>query len=202
PGASSTACGTTACCSWYTTAASSRPSMIRATGGWRRWRRWPMPSSGRGCRTWSWAGADPGTSDVKTPEARRMGWQLLVTLLLAMAAVGWSSPSGAAEPALPAGWTAIAPERLDAMRGGYALPSGLVVSFGFERQAWVNGELVVSLQVDIPDVGAMTEARAHELAKLGEVQRDQGGPRNLALPGGASPGGDLQNAREGRVSEG
>lgn len=125
-----------------------------------------------------------------------MGWQLLVTLLLAMAAVGWSSPSGAAERATPAGWTAIAPERLDAMRGGYALPSGLVVSFGFERQAWVNGELVSAVRVDIPDVERMSEAQARELALLQQGQLVQVGPGNVhAATGGA--GLVIQNSLDG-----
>lgn len=123
---------------------------------------------------------------MKIRAARRIGWPLLVTALLALAAVGWPAPSEAAEPALPDGWEPVAPERLAAMRGGYALPSGLVVAFGFERQAWVNGALVASLRVDIPDVGRMSEAQAAELAQLQQAQVVQVGPGNLdTLAGGA-----------------
>ncbi|GHD65149.1 hypothetical protein GCM10007164_01900 [Luteimonas padinae] len=123
---------------------------------------------------------------MKIRDARRIGWPLLVTALLALAAVGWTAPSEAAEPALPDGWVPVSPERLGAMRGGYALPSGLVVAFGFERQAWVNGALVASLKVDIPDVGRMSAAEAGELAQLQQTRVVQVGPGNLdALAGGA-----------------
>lgn len=135
---------------------------------------------------------------MKIPDARRVGWQLLVTGLLAIAAVGWSSPTAATEPALPAGWVAIAPEELAALRGGYALPSGLVVAFGFERQAWVNGELVASLRVDIPDVARMSEAQARELAQLRQAQVVQVGPGNVAAGMGAGGAGlVLQNTLDG-----
>ena len=94
------------------------------------------------------------------------------------------------------GWTAIAPERLDAMRGGYALPSGLEVSFGFERQAWVNGELVSAIRVDIPDVARMSEAQARELSLLQQGQLVQVGPGNVhAATGGA--GLVIQNTLDG-----
>ena len=87
---------------------------------------------------------------MKTAGIRKIGWHLLVTALLALAAIGWPGRAAAAGEGPPGGWVPVEPGQLATMRGGYALPSGLVVSFGFERQAWVNGELVVSLQVDIP----------------------------------------------------
>ena len=125
-----------------------------------------------------------------------MGWQVLVTALLAMAAVGWTSPSGAAERALPGDWKAVAPERLEAMRGGYALPSGLVVSFGFERQVRVDGELVAAVRVDIPDVGRMSEAQAHDLAQLQQGQLLQIGPGNVHQATGGA-GLVIQNTLDG-----
>lgn len=134
---------------------------------------------------------------MKTRDARRIAWPLLVTLLLALAAVGWQDPAAAAEAGPPEGWTAIGPERLDGMRGGYALPSGLVVSFGFERLAWVNGELVAALRIDIPDVGAMTGAQARELALLGQAQLVQSGPGNAFDAGSAGAGLVLQNSLDG-----
>ena len=135
---------------------------------------------------------------MKIPGAKRVGWQLVVTALLAMAAVGWTPPAASGEPGLPAGWVAIAPERLEAMRGGYALPSGLVVAFGFERQVRVNGELVSALRIDIPDVARMSEAQASELARLRQTQVVQVGPGNVAAAVGAAGAGlVLQNSLDG-----
>lgn len=61
-------------------------------------------------------------------------------------------------------WTALTPERLDTLRGGFSLPSGLNLSFGIERVVFVNGVLVTSTSVSIPDVGQMTAAQARALA--------------------------------------
>ncbi|MEN1927817.1 hypothetical protein WCE37_02230 [Luteimonas sp. MJ250] len=151
---------------------------------------------------------------MKIPNARRLGWQLLVTSLLALAAVGWPRPADAADaadaagvPAMPfpaeaqdamppAGWMPLAAARLDAMRGGFALPSGLVVSFGFERLAWVNGELVASVRIDVPDVANMTGLQARELAQLQQLQLVQVGAGNVH-DGGAGVGLVLQNTLDG-----
>lgn len=134
---------------------------------------------------------------MKIPDARRVGWQLLVTLLLALAAVGWNPPARASGHGVPDGWTALDPARLEAMRGGYALSNGLVVSFGFERLAWVNDELVASLRIDIPDVGNMTEAQARALSELGRTQLVQVGPGNTFDASGGGAGLVLQNTLDG-----
>lgn len=134
---------------------------------------------------------------MKIGYARRLGWPLVVTALLACAAVGWTSPSAAGEGALPDGWVPLEPGRLAAMRGGYALPSGLVVAFGFERQAWVNGELVASTRVDIPDIARMTEAQARDLAGLREGQLVQVGAGNVHAAAGTGAGLVLQNSLDG-----
>lgn len=136
---------------------------------------------------------------MKTAGIRKIGWHLLVTALLALAAIGWPGRAAAAGEGPPGGWVPVEPAQLAAMRGGYALPSGLVVSFGFERQAWVNGELVASLQVDIPDVAAMTGAQAQALAELREAQRVQVGPGNFAAPDGGGAGLVLQNTLDGAL---
>ena len=41
-------------------------------------------------------------------------------------------------------WVAMTPQKLDRMRGGFVLPSGLLLSFGIERAVYVNGELVAT----------------------------------------------------------
>jgi len=63
-------------------------------------------------------------------------------------------PAGAAASAsatttLGEAWTAIPQERLEQMRGGFELPSGLLVSFGIERLVHVNGELVAAATLNI-----------------------------------------------------
>ncbi|WP_202839217.1 hypothetical protein [Luteimonas saliphila] len=67
-------------------------------------------------------------------------------------------------------WMPLAPAQLDGLRGGYRLPSGLQVSFGFERVVHVNGRLVSSLRVHVADVGRITPQEAAQLAALGQVQ--------------------------------
>lgn len=135
---------------------------------------------------------------MKNPGASRIAWQVLVTALLALAAVGWPSHGRASEAGPPDGWTPLDPARLDAMRGGFALPSGLVVSFGFERMAWVDGELVASLRIDIPDIARITPAQARGLERLRQVQVVQVGPGNaFDAAGGAGAGLVLQNTLDG-----
>lgn len=134
---------------------------------------------------------------MKSPTAIRIGWQVIVTVLLALAAVGWPAQGRAAEAGPPPGWTPLGADRLEAMRGGFALPSGLVVSFGFERMAWVDGELVASLRIDIPDVARMTPAQARELAQLRQLQVVQVGPGNVFDGAGGGAGLVLQNTLDG-----
>jgi hypothetical protein len=55
--------------------------------------------------------------------------------------------SQATDPGEP--WTPVPPERLEEMRGGFELPSGLLLSFGIERLVHVNGQLVASARLDI-----------------------------------------------------
>src|SRR3546814_1663372 len=87
--------------------------------------------------------------------------RLLLLALLASAGVGWSDRASAQARAMPGtDWVPVDPALLDDLRGGFQLPSGLLVSFGIERVAWVNGELVSYLRVDIPDVASMTPAEA------------------------------------------
>ncbi len=71
-----------------------------------------------------------------------------IAALLAIACAGWLPATLAAEPATSAEWIALPASELDALRGGYQLPSGLLLSFGIERMAWVNGQLVATQRYD------------------------------------------------------
>src|SRR3546814_8512048 len=108
-----------------------------------------------------------GTSDMVTG-IRTIVRRLLLLALLASAGVGWSDRASAQARAMPGtDWVPVDPALLDDLRGGFQLPSGLLVSFGIARVAWVNGELVSYLRVDIPDVARMTPAEAEALSRLG-----------------------------------
>ena len=94
-------------------------------------------------------------------------------------------------------WIAVDTATLEGMRGGYRLPSGLVLSFGIERVAYVSGELVSSLRVSVPDIASITPAQAQELSGLARTQLVQVGPGNVFLgPGNA--GLVIQNTLDGQ----
>ena len=63
-------------------------------------------------------------------------------------------------------WAPIDPARLLDMRGGMELPSGLMLSFGIERAVYVNGELVASANLHIPDISRITPEQAQALADI------------------------------------
>jgi hypothetical protein len=124
--------------------------------------------------------------------------RLLLVVLLATAGIGW--PDRTPAQALPGpGWIPLAPEALDGLRGGYQLPSGLLLSFGIERAAWVNGELVSYLRVDIPDIANITPEQAQELSKIAQTQLVQVGPGNVFNGNGGLEGGlVIQNTLDGQ----
>lgn len=82
---------------------------------------------------------------------------------------------------------AVDSERLDSMRGGFDLPSGLVVSFGISRAAFVNGNLVSSTSFNIPNIAQMTPQQAQMLANANTGAVVQNGLNNTVQPG-ALPG--------------
>lgn len=79
---------------------------------------------------------------------------------------------------LAADWIAMDPARLADHRGGMVLASGLQVAFGFERLAYVNGELVAALHVQVADLRHITAEEATQLARLSETQLVQIGTGN------------------------
>ncbi|WP_154671378.1 hypothetical protein [Paraburkholderia mimosarum] len=82
---------------------------------------------------------------------------------------------------------AVSETRLDDMRGGFDLPSGLVVSFGISRAAFVNGNLVAQSSFNIPDIANMTTQQAQMLASANTGALVQVGPHN-SVQQGALPG--------------
>lgn len=80
-------------------------------------------------------------------------------------------------------WPAVGDSRLDRTRGGFDDGNGLLASFGLARQVFVNGNLVASSSVRIPDVAHVTPAQADALAAaVGTVNVIQIGPGNSFDP--------------------
>ncbi|WP_322047375.1 hypothetical protein [Paraburkholderia sp. J67] len=91
---------------------------------------------------------------------------------------------------------AVSENRLDDMRGGFDLPSGLVVSFGISRAAFVNGNLVAQTSFNIPDIANMTAQQAQMLASANTGALLQVGPHNSVQQGAlpALTGSVIQNS--------
>lgn len=94
-------------------------------------------------------------------------WRPVAVLMLAGALC---VPAAAAEGALGAEWKPLDASRLDALRGGFIAPSGLVISFGIERVVQVNGEVVASTRLQIADVSRVSADEARMLAALRDSQ--------------------------------
>lgn len=121
--------------------------------------------------------------------------RVLATVLLATASAGALAGEGGA--ALGPGWVAMPVERLDRMRGGFELPSGLVLSFGIERLVYVNGNLVAQASVRIPDVSRITPEQARQLAQMKQGMVVQVGGGNAFAPSGVVDAVVIQNSLDG-----
>ena len=67
---------------------------------------------------------------------------------------------------------------LDEVRGGFEIPPGLRASMTLERTAYLNGELIATLNVSIPDIAHMTAEQATALAEAAGTLVIQNGPNN------------------------
>lgn len=69
---------------------------------------------------------------------------------------------------------------LDEVRGGFDLGNGLLASLGIQQVAYINGNLVASTSINIPDIAQMTSQQALALAGvLGNLNLViQNGPDN------------------------
>ncbi len=91
-------------------------------------------------------------------------------------------------------WKPVDPARLDAMRGGFELPSGMVLSFGIERAVYVNGDLVASTSLQVPDIARITPQQAQEVAEFNKGLLVQLGEGNTVVPGQMGGGIVIQNS--------
>lgn len=96
-------------------------------------------------------------------------------------------------------WSASADGVLASMRGGFALPDGLMVSFGIVRTVTIDGQVVSQTALNIPDLRSITVEQARQLGASG-LQIVQNGPGNsVQLPQGAMlPGLVVQNSESNR----
>ena len=96
-------------------------------------------------------------------------------------------------------WVPMDPARLAEMRGGLMMPSGLMLSFGIERLVYVNGQLVASANLQIPDLGRMTADQASALAAINEGRVVQIGEGNRIDPGAGGNALVIQNTLDGQT---
>ncbi|HMN45783.1 MAG TPA: hypothetical protein PKE27_14490 [Povalibacter sp.] len=89
-------------------------------------------------------------------------------------------------------WPPVDAAALDDLRGGFEIVNGLKASFGVERAAYVNGELVAKHSVNIPDIAAMTPEQASALNEaINSVVLIQNGPNNSFDVSNAAPGSTI-----------
>lgn len=121
---------------------------------------------------------------------------LSVSACLPFSAMGQSS----ADVSVPLGdeWVPVDPARLAEMRGGLLMPSGLSLSFGIERLVYVNGQLVASATLQIPDLGRMTADQASALAAINEGRVVQIGEGNRIESGAGGNALVIQNTLDGQ----
>ncbi len=79
-----------------------------------------------------------------------------------------------------ASWKPVAEARLEDLRGGFDV-AGLQVSFGIERAVFINGALVVSTSLSIPDVSRITADQATRLAAALGVAATAGAAAGTAV---------------------
>ncbi|MEN3295180.1 MAG: hypothetical protein V7642_4433 [Burkholderiales bacterium] len=62
-------------------------------------------------------------------------------------------------------WNAVHDDMLSEMRGGFDAGAGLRISFGIEREGYINGKLVATTSFNIPNVARIDTAQANAIAQ-------------------------------------
>lgn len=134
---------------------------------------------------------------MRSPSSLFRGAMLATPLLVAGLCVPAAAGEGAVST-LGTDWVAIDPAMLEDMRGGFQTASGMSLSFGVERAVLVNGELLATTRVNIPDIARMTTDQAQELARFNQGQVIQVGDGNTFEPANNFNGLVIQNTRDGQ----
>lgn len=116
---------------------------------------------------------------------------LLASVLAGMAGSALGAEDGGTS--LGSEWKPIDPARLDEMRGGFELPSGVVLSFGIERAVYVNGQLTADMAVRVSDLSRISAEEAREIAAFNEGIVVQIGEGNRFEPTRVPGGVVIQN---------
>lgn len=112
--------------------------------------------------------------------AHPTGHLALALLLLAAAATAGAQTGKA--PAARTAWMTVGDTTLEAMRGGFDLGGGLMVSFGISRAITVNGVLLAATTFNIPDVARITAVQAAALERqMNSTNLVQVGPNNSVV---------------------
>lgn len=128
--------------------------------------------------------------DGKRRAPRRMA--LLFAILLApLGARGHGGDLGS-------DWQPVDPARLAQMRGGFQMPTGMMLSFGIERVVLLNGELTARIAVQVPDVARITPEQAQALADFNRGLVVQIGDGNRFDPAQVAGGLVIQNTLDGQ----
>lgn len=122
---------------------------------------------------------------------------LIQAFALLLLGCALASPAVAADRALGAEWKPVDTARLADMRGGFVVRSGFVVSFGIERVVSVNGDVVASTSLRIPDIARITAEQAQVLASLRDSQVVRVGAGTVVA--GGTGGLVIQNALDGQT---
>ncbi|MHB8913202.1 MAG: hypothetical protein ACYC42_11260 [Lysobacter sp.] len=112
-------------------------------------------------------------------------WIVCTVLLSGLVLSGHASAQTAIDgDDLGSEWIAVPPERLDELRGGFVMPSGLLMSFGIERAVYVDGQLVATARFNVPDIARITVEQATALAGMQDTMLVQVGEGNTFVPNG------------------
>jgi len=99
------------------------------------------------------------------------------TLRITFAILASTAGMALADDATPDHAAPVTEAALDQVRGGFDIPE-LHIAVRLERAVYVNGEEIVRLAADIPDVVHMTTAQADTLAHAAGGLLIQSGPEN------------------------
>jgi len=105
-------------------------------------------------------------------------------------AVNAGADTGARPGARDTYWMTVGDDTLAAMRGGFDLGGGVMVSFGISRVVTVNGVVLSSTSFQLPDLGRITSAQIAAFERyLGSTSVVQVGSGNTAPTAPTSEGG-------------
>ena len=105
-------------------------------------------------------------------------------------AVNAGADTGARPGARDTTWMTVGDDTLAAMRGGFDLGGGVMVSFGISRVVTVNGVVLSSTSFQLPDLGRITAAQIAAFERyLGSTSVVQVGSGNTAPTAPTSEGG-------------